>query len=103
MRVFAIVLLIFSSLSANPADQLVRIGVLSHRGFDITIKNWSPTAEYLTNSIPGCRFEIVPLDFSEVDPTVKFGQVDFLLVNSSIYVNMEVRYRVSRITLGAGS
>ncbi|MCB1859923.1 MAG: PhnD/SsuA/transferrin family substrate-binding protein [Gammaproteobacteria bacterium] len=97
MRVFAIVLLIFSSLSANPADQLVRIGVLSHRGFDITIKNWSPTAEYLTNSIPGCRFEIVPLDFSEVDPTVKFGQVDFLLVNSSIYVNMEVRYRVSRI------
>ena len=39
----------------------------------------------------------MPLDFEEVDPAVRFGEVDFLLVNPGIYVNMEVKYRVSRI------
>ena len=78
-------------------EHQIRIGVLSHRGFDSTLKNWSPTADYLTEEVPPYRFEIVPLGFNEVDPAVQFGQVDFLLVNSGIYVNMEVRYRVSRI------
>lgn len=47
--------------------------------------------------VPDYDFEIVPLDFAEVDPAVKFGQVDFILVNPGIYVNLEVRYRISRI------
>lgn len=73
------------------------IGVLSHRGAESTLRNWGPTADYLNRSVAGHRFEIVPLAFDEVDPAVQFGQVDFLLVNPGIYVNMEVRYRVSRI------
>ncbi|MCB1759654.1 MAG: PhnD/SsuA/transferrin family substrate-binding protein [Gammaproteobacteria bacterium] len=75
----------------------MRVGVLSHRGFEATLKSWSPTAEYLSNSVPGYKFRIVPLGFDEVDPSVRYGQIDFLLVNSGIYVNMEVKYRVSRI------
>ncbi|HHH40295.1 MAG TPA: PAS domain S-box protein [Sedimenticola sp.] len=75
----------------------MRIGVLSHRGTEATLRMWSPTADYLSESISGYRFEIAPLKFNEVDPLVRFGQVDFLLVNPGIYVNMEVRYRVSRI------
>ncbi len=96
LRILCLSVLLINPLISS-AEQLVRIGVLSHRGFDITLRNWEPTAKYLTQSIPGHRFEIVPLGFDEVDPSVKFGQVDFLLVNSGIYVNMEVRYRVSRI------
>lgn len=83
---------------ASAADQPIRIGVLSHRGDEATLRNWSPTADYLSRSIPGYQFQIVPLHFDEVDPAVKFGQIDFLLVNSGIYVNMEVKYRVSRIS-----
>ncbi len=78
-------------------DQMVRIGVLSHRGSQVTYEAWSPTATYLSRVVPGHDFEIVPLDFAEVDPAVKFGQVDFILVNPAIYVNLEVRYRISRI------
>jgi len=81
----------------SAADQVVHIGVLSHRGDQITLQHWQPTAAYLSSAVPGYRFEINPLRFDEVDPAVKFGQVDFLLVNPGIYVNMEVRYRVSRI------
>ncbi|PLX62696.1 MAG: histidine kinase [Sedimenticola selenatireducens] len=75
----------------------MRIGVLSHRGNQVTYDTWSPTAIYLSRVVPGHDFEIIPLDFAEVDPAVKFGQVDFILVNPGIYVNLEVRYRISRI------
>ncbi|HIE55545.1 MAG TPA: phosphate/phosphite/phosphonate ABC transporter substrate-binding protein, partial [Chromatiaceae bacterium] len=75
----------------------MRIGVLSHRGDAATLKNWSPTADYLSREIPEYHFTIVPLDFREIEPAVKGKQVEFLLVNPGIYVNMEVRHRISRI------
>jgi len=95
LLLFLLLPLISGSLRAE--DQLIRIGVLSHRGNQVTYDTWSPTAIYLSRVVPGHDFEIIPLDFAEVDPAVKFGQVDFILVNRGIYVNLEVRYRISRI------
>jgi PAS domain S-box-containing protein len=94
------ILIFFSEIlfsTAVFADETIRIGVLSHRGTETTYKMWSPTANYLTESIRGYQFEIVPLDFDRVHPTVADGAVDFILVNSGIYVSLEVSYRVSRI------
>ncbi|MCG7992794.1 MAG: PhnD/SsuA/transferrin family substrate-binding protein [Candidatus Thiodiazotropha lotti] len=76
---------------------MVRIGVLSHRGDQATLRNWGPTAEYLHSSIPAHDFIIRPLKFDDVNPAVSAGEVDFVLVNPGIYVNLEVKYRVSRI------
>jgi two-component system sensor histidine kinase TtrS len=85
------------SQSGAANKQSIRIGVLSHRGDDVTQQMWSPTASYLTKTLPAYQFEIVPLDFDEVEPAVKDTRIHFLLVNSGIYVNMEVRHRISRI------
>lgn len=85
---------VFSSMAY--ADT-VRIGVLSHRGDQATLRMWGPTAEYLSASIPLHDFIIRPLKFDEVNPVVDAGEVDFVLVNPGIYVNLEVKYRVSRI------
>jgi two-component system sensor histidine kinase TtrS len=85
-----------SALGAEPAEE-IRIGVLSHRGEAVTERMWSPTADYLNAALPDHRFRIVPLDFSVVDPAVADAAVDFVLVNPGIYVNLEVRHRVSRI------
>lgn len=85
------------SVLAQSNDELIRIGVLSHRGDDVTRETWLPTAEYLSDNLDSYHFEIVPLDFNEIDSAVSNARVDFLLVNSGIYVNMEVRYRISRI------
>jgi len=79
----------------SPRD--INIGVLSHRGDAVTQRMWTPTARYLSAALPSHRFHIHPLDFNEVDPAVAGALVDFVLVNSGIYVNLEVRYRVSRI------
>ena len=73
------------------------IGVLSHRGDLRTLDTWSPTADYLTERIAEHDFLILPLKFEEIDAAVKDGDVDFILVNSGIYVGLEFHYRVSRI------
>jgi two-component system sensor histidine kinase TtrS len=93
-----LLLLLLLPVTGLAADRdMVRIGVLSHRGDQATLQMWSATADYLTESLPGFEFRIEPLDFAEVDPAVESGIVDFILVNPGIYVNLEVRYRVSRI------
>ena len=103
MRIkYGLVLMFFISqllLSRHAAadDQWVRIGVLSHRGDVVTQEMWAPTAQYLSDTLDSYQFMIIPLKFSEIEPTVASGQIDFLLVNSGIYVNMEVRHRISRI------
>ncbi len=96
-RLLLVLLLLFATSSGWGQLPEVRIGVLSHRGDKATLRNWSPTADYLSRVIPEYHFVIVPLDFREIEPAVKNANIDFLLVNPGIYVNLEVRYRISRI------
>lgn len=58
---------------------------------------WSPTAAYLSAHVPNSSFSIVPLDFREIGPAVKNGEVDFVVTNTSIYVDLETLYGISRI------
>jgi two-component system sensor histidine kinase TtrS len=83
-----------AALAALPP---VKIGVLSHRGAEAALSMWRPTADYLTSTIPPYSFTVVPLGFQEIGPAVERGEVDFVLVNSSIYVTLEARFGVSRI------
>ena len=92
-----LLLLLLTKAAPVVADDTVKIGVLSHRGDQATLQMWSATADYLSENLPNYRFMIQPLDFDEVNPAVESGSVDFILVNPGIYVNLEVRYRVSRI------
>ena len=78
-----------------PAE--IRIGVLSHRGDPATERTWAPTADYLGTALPDHRFRIEPVDFADIDAAVAGGRVDFVLANPGIYVNLEVRHRISRI------
>ncbi len=75
----------------------IYIGVLARRGNQECLREWLPTAQYLTDQIPGTLFKIVPLAFEEVTPAVEDRKVDFIVVNSSIYVEMQVLYSVSRM------
>ena len=89
----------FLYVSCVPAQETtdVRIGVLSHRGYEATLAAWSPTADYLSEKVSGHRFSIVPLNFEQIGPAVGEGRVDFVLANPGIYVNLEVRYGIARI------
>ncbi|MDJ0783502.1 MAG: PhnD/SsuA/transferrin family substrate-binding protein [Desulfosarcinaceae bacterium] len=87
------VLTLFTCLTANSfAADTVKIGVLAKNGPVKAMKKWKATGDYLTTKLPGKRFEIVPLDFDAVNPAIEAGQVDFFLVNSSMFVTAKVRY-----------
>lgn len=90
--------LIFSVSSyAENSKEDIKIGVLSHRGDKATLEAWDATAKYLCAELPDYHFTIEPLNFNQVDDATRKGDVDFILVNPGIYVNLETRYRASRI------
>lgn len=91
------VLICFHPRISFAGTNLIKIGVLANRGSTQCLKKWSPTAEYLSNVIEGYTFEIIPIDFNQINQQVKNGAVDFILSNSAVYVELEVMYGVSRI------
>jgi PAS domain S-box-containing protein len=76
---------------------VVRIGVLANRGKEICLSEWAATAEYLGRQLAPRHFQIVPLDFPQVRSAAEQRLVDFLLVNSSMYVTLEYHGLVYRI------
>jgi two-component system sensor histidine kinase TtrS len=78
------------------ADE-VHIGVLAYRGSEQALHLWDETARYLSRRIPHHHFSIIPLDFQEIGPAVGRGDVDFVITNTSIYVELESLYGVTRI------
>jgi PAS domain S-box-containing protein len=75
----------------------VRLGVLANRGKGICRLEWNATANYLATQLSPRRFEIVPLDFEEVQNAAEQRSVEFLLVNPSMYVALEYHGLVYRI------
>ena len=82
---------------AQERENSIKIGVLAYRGADHALSMWEPTAKYLSAQLPSYSFIIVPLKFEEINPAVQKGEVDFILANSSIYVELENYYGVTRI------
>lgn len=77
--------------------QEVKIGVLAKRGPEIALEKWSATADYLSRALPGYRFRIAALDFTQIHTAVQEGEIDFVLANSAFYVELEKLYGVKRI------
>jgi PAS domain S-box-containing protein len=82
---------------AGADDATVRIGVLVRSGTEQCLQIWSPTAEYLKARIPRHVFQIVPLGYKEIAAAVEGQAIDFLIANSSVYVEMEVKYQIVRL------
>ena len=81
----------------NNAVTDIKIGVLAKRGVDKALTKWSPTAEYLNSYYPQYNFKIIPMGFDEIPLLVNNSLVDFVIVNSGIYVDLSVKYNIQRI------
>ena len=94
---FLIIALLLLSMTAPAYGQdEVKIGVLANRGTEIALKEWQPTADYLSNKT-GYSFVIVPLDSKNISAAVGQGEVDFVLTNPGNYVELEAGYKAARI------
>ena len=81
---------LFAAAGNSAAE--IKIGVLAKRGPEKAMQEWGPTAEYLTGKV-GDKVVIIPLKFEAIEPAVKEGQIDFMLANSSFFVEMEKKYQ----------
>jgi len=100
-RGFVSLLIALLGMATAPAvradDHLIRIGVLAFRGTEHVIRSWTPTAEYLTEQIPGTRFEVVPLPLKALEQATEKGDIDYVFSNPGQYVILEAKYGISRI------
>lgn len=95
---FAILTVIFIFLwavSVQAADS-VKIGVLAKNGPAKALKQWSATGEYLSAKL-GKTVEIIPLDFDKVNPAIEANDVDFFLINPSMFVTAKVKFGATAI------
>lgn len=75
----------------------IYIGVLAKRGDNIASIEWAETIKYLNEKITNNFFHIIPLNFDEIENAIKSKKIDFLFTNTSNYVQMEYKYKISRI------
>ncbi|MCP3850394.1 MAG: diguanylate cyclase [Gammaproteobacteria bacterium] len=97
---FFIVLLFLlqSSHVIAGSDQRILIGVRAHLGADVTIQRWSETANYLSESIQGYSFTIVPYVYiSEMEEALKNKKVHFVITQPVAYVDLEILFGASRL------
>jgi len=93
---FLLLFLLFFQIFSLYASE-VKIGVLAFRSKAETLKEWQPTANLLSKSIPGEHFVIVPMDYPELREAAKTGSVEFIITNSGHYVFLEHLYGITRI------
>ena len=93
--IFFVLLFFFCSVSVQAADN-IKIGVLAKNGPAKVMKKWTATGEYLSSKL-GKTVEIVPLDFDKVNPAIEANEVDFFLINSSMFVTAKVKYGATAI------
>lgn len=75
----------------------VRLGVLAKSDPVTAGERWQPTADYLTRRLPGYRFELVPLDYQEIDAAAAERRIDLLITNPSSFVKLDAKYGASAI------
>lgn len=75
----------------------VRVGILANRGLEKCPEDWGAMMSGLREAMPHRRIFLVPLRFEDVEGAVAGAFVDFVVVNPSMYVDLEVRYDISRI------
>lgn len=92
LKVLCMIAVIAGMVSVSHAKETVKIGVLAKNGPAKALSMWKATGDYLTAALPDYQFDIVPLDFKDVNPAIEQGAVAFFLVNSSMFVEAKVRY-----------
>lgn len=82
---------------AQSSEKTARIGVLAFRGAEAAQASWNSLAEYLTKSVDGWRFQIVPLTLVSAPEKIKSKQIDFLVTNPGHYVVLAVDHPLSAL------
>lgn len=83
---------------STDTTKVVKIAVRAHSGLEAARNKWTATADYLSNSIQGYTFQILPfLTFDEMRSAIANREVEFVLTNPTAYIDLSVNYSLTRI------
>ena len=94
--------LLASAMFVATAQAEIKIGILALRGAPKVMEEWAATGEYLTGKM-GEPVTIMPLEFAAIEPMLKDGKIDFMLANSSFFVEMEKLYGAKAVAMQINS
>lgn len=96
-KIVVIASLILLLFAVDSFAETVKVGILAKRGVGKCLEKWGQTVDYLSETIPGVTFELVPLKFDEVNKAVEAGRVHYFLTNSSMFITNKVKYGAEEI------
>ncbi|MCI5134769.1 MAG: phosphate/phosphite/phosphonate ABC transporter substrate-binding protein [Candidatus Electrothrix sp. AW2] len=85
-----------TTTTATVTDDEVKIGILSWRGPLGFKKRWQATENYLTQTLDR-KITFLPLEFKEILPAVKAGEVDFFTADPSMFISAKNEYGASEV------
>jgi len=85
------------NLTSQNQTKTSKVGVLAFRGVDVTLSNWQPLARYLSDSIPGWQFKLVPVTLGSASHEIENERIDFLITNPGHYVTLAERFGLSAL------
>ena len=77
-------------------DDAIKVGVLAKRGARSCLAKWGDTGKYLEEKL-GQPVKIIPLKFTEIEPKVEAGEIDFVLANSAFYTILQKKHDVRAV------
>jgi ABC-type phosphate/phosphonate transport system substrate-binding protein/DNA-binding CsgD family transcriptional regulator len=84
--------------SRDAGARVARVGVLAYRGADVAVSRWRPLAGYLSQAVPGWRFDLVPMTLVSAPKQIEDKQVDFVITNPGHYVTLAERFGLSALS-----
>lgn len=70
------------------ASEKITIGILAFRPISQVEAQWNPLADYLNSKVLGYQFIIKALNYTELEHSVENNSIDFILTNSSHFVQL---------------
>lgn len=97
--VFAALLQLFAgpALAQSGPGKTAWLGVLAHRGAASARAYWQPLADYLSATVPGWRFEIVPVSLISAEEQLAAQRLDFLITNPGHFVALAEGHPLSAL------
>lgn len=84
------------------ADSEALIAVLAFRDKANTERRWQPTADYLSEALPGHRFRVVALSLAEMQQDFAGTSPDFVLAQPTLFLELHHRQPLIRLATLVG-
>lgn len=78
-------------------EKTATVGVLAYRGPENADTEWQPLAQYLSDSVDGWTFEIIPMTLSSIRRGIEDKRIDFLITNPGHFVTLASEHDLSAL------